>query len=106
MLSFARYHQAMTATAPRTARDRARAEITGEIKAVARRQLAEQGSAALSLRAVAREGGPVSAPGVPPLPEPRRSAHRTHRRRVQRGRRGRGAGAGDASARGPRIPVG
>jgi len=34
---------------------RARAELTGEIKAVARRQLAEHGSAALSLRAVARE---------------------------------------------------
>src|SRR5471032_709624 len=51
----------MTATAPRTARDRARAEITGEIKAVARRQLAEHGSAALSLRAVAREVGMVSS---------------------------------------------
>ena len=44
-----------------TARDRARAEITGEIKAVARRHLAEQGSAALSLRAVAREVGMVSS---------------------------------------------
>src|ERR1700689_5662087 len=51
----------MTATGPRTARERARAEITGEIKAVARRQLAEQGSAALSLRAVAREVGMVSS---------------------------------------------
>jgi AcrR family transcriptional regulator len=50
-----------TGTAPRTARERARAEITGEIKAVARRQLAEQGSAALSLRAVAREVGMVSS---------------------------------------------
>src|SRR5579862_9363687 len=50
-----------TGTAPRTARERARAEITGEIKAVARRQLAEEGSAALSLRAVAREVGMVSS---------------------------------------------
>jgi AcrR family transcriptional regulator len=50
----------MTTTAP-TARDRARAELTGEIKAVARRQLAEHGSAALSLRAVAREVGMVSS---------------------------------------------
>jgi AcrR family transcriptional regulator len=46
---------------PRTARDRARAELTGEIKAVARRHLAEEGSAALSLRAVAREVGMVSS---------------------------------------------
>jgi AcrR family transcriptional regulator len=44
-----------------TARDRARAELTDEIKAVARRQLMEHGSAALSLRAVAREVGMVSS---------------------------------------------
>jgi AcrR family transcriptional regulator len=44
-----------------TARDRARAELTDEIKAVARRHLAEHGSAALSLRAVAREVGMVSS---------------------------------------------
>ena len=50
----------MTTAAP-TARDRARAELTDEIKAVARRHLAEQGSAALSLRAVAREVGMVSS---------------------------------------------
>jgi AcrR family transcriptional regulator len=50
----------MTTTAP-TARDRARAELTEEIKAVARRHLAEHGSAALSLRAVAREVGMVSS---------------------------------------------
>jgi AcrR family transcriptional regulator len=49
-----------TTTAP-TARDRARAELTDEIKAVARRHLADQGSAALSLRAVAREVGMVSS---------------------------------------------
>ena len=48
-------------TASRTARDRARVELTEEIKAVARRHLAEQGSAALSLRAVAREVGMVSS---------------------------------------------
>jgi AcrR family transcriptional regulator len=51
----------MTATSAPTARDRARAELTDEIKAVARRQLAEHGSAALSLRAVAREVGMVSS---------------------------------------------
>jgi AcrR family transcriptional regulator len=50
-----------TTGAPRTARERARAELTREIKQVARRQLAEQGSAALSLRAVARELGMVSS---------------------------------------------
>ena len=55
----------MTTTAPptasRTARDRARIELTEEIKTVARRHLAEHGSAALSLRAVAREVGMVSS---------------------------------------------
>src|SRR5512141_2377200 len=51
----------MTTTTTPTARDRARAELTDEIKAVARRHLAEHGSAALSLRAVAREVGMVSS---------------------------------------------
>lgn len=57
----------MTTTTPavpaasRTARDRARIELTEEIKTVARRHLAEQGSSALSLRAVAREVGMVSS---------------------------------------------
>ncbi|AVV45796.1 TetR/AcrR family transcriptional regulator [Streptomyces sp. ID05-04B] len=46
---------------PPTARERARIEFTAEIKAVARRQLAESGAAALSLRAVARELGLASA---------------------------------------------
>lgn len=44
-----------TASAPRTARARVRAELTQEIKTIARRQLAESGAAALSLRAIARE---------------------------------------------------
>jgi AcrR family transcriptional regulator len=48
-------------TPARTARDRARLELTEEIKSVARRHLAEHGSAALSLRAVAREVGMVSS---------------------------------------------
>jgi AcrR family transcriptional regulator len=52
---------ATTPTASRTARDRARTSLTEEIKAVARRHLAEHGSAALSLRAVAREVGMVSS---------------------------------------------
>lgn len=47
--------------AGRTARDRARAELTQEIKATARRQLAVAGAAGLSLRAVARELGMVSS---------------------------------------------
>jgi AcrR family transcriptional regulator len=53
----------MTATqsASRTARERARAELTSEIKEEARRQLAAQGASALSLRAVARELGMVSS---------------------------------------------
>lgn len=45
----------------RGARERARGEITAEIKKEARRQLAEQGAARLSLRAVARELGMVSS---------------------------------------------
>src|SRR3954471_654211 len=60
MLSESRYARRMTTTAP-TARARARAELTEEIKAAARRQVAEEGSAALSLRAVAREVGMVSS---------------------------------------------
>src|SRR4029079_15259425 len=46
---------------PTTARERVRAELTTEITDAARRQLAEVGAAALSLRAVAREVGMVSS---------------------------------------------
>jgi AcrR family transcriptional regulator len=49
------------AGAPRTARARARAELTAEILRVAGEQLAAEGPAALSLRAVARELGMVSS---------------------------------------------
>lgn len=45
----------------RTARDRARQEITAEILATARRHLATDGAAGLSLRAVARELGFASS---------------------------------------------
>jgi len=48
-------------SASRTARERARAELTREIKEAARRQLAAEGAAGLSLRAVARELGMVSS---------------------------------------------
>ncbi|MEU4671299.1 TetR/AcrR family transcriptional regulator [Amycolatopsis sp. NPDC023774] len=48
-------------TATKTARERARAELTREIKDEARRQLAEVGAHGLSLRAVARELGMVSS---------------------------------------------
>jgi len=53
----------MTATesASRTARERARTELTREIKEEARRQLAAHGGQGLSLRAVARELGMVSS---------------------------------------------
>src|SRR5215469_13797377 len=44
-----------------TARERARAQLTREIKEEARRQLAQVGADALSLRAVARELGLVSS---------------------------------------------
>src|SRR6266540_1665601 len=47
--------------AGRTARDRARTELTREIKEAARRQLATEGAERLSLRAIARELGMVSS---------------------------------------------
>jgi len=59
LLSF-RY-DARIANAPATARARARAALTGEIKDTARRHLAESGASSLSLRAVARELGMVSS---------------------------------------------
>jgi AcrR family transcriptional regulator len=46
---------------PRTARARARAEITAEIIEAARRHLATDGAAGLSLRAIARELGMASS---------------------------------------------
>lgn len=48
-------------SAGRTARERARAELTREIKAAALRQLRTSGADGLSLRAVARELGMVSS---------------------------------------------
>lgn len=48
-------------TAIRTARQRARTELTFEITRAARAQLAENGAAGLSLRAVARDLGMVSS---------------------------------------------
>jgi AcrR family transcriptional regulator len=50
-----------TARRTATARERARAELTREIKEEARRQLAATGADGLSLRAVARELGMVSS---------------------------------------------
>jgi AcrR family transcriptional regulator len=47
--------------AGRTARERARAELTDQIKATARRQLATEGAERLSLRAISRELGMVSS---------------------------------------------
>ena len=47
--------------ASQTARERVRAELTREIADTARRHLATEGAAGLSLRAVAREMGMVSS---------------------------------------------
>lgn len=55
-----RYDDLMSG-APATARARARAEITNEIKVTARRHLADVGAPGLSLRAVARELGMASS---------------------------------------------
>src|SRR5271163_2444144 len=51
----------MTPPRAATARERARAELTQEIKEEAKRQLAATGADTLSLRAVARELGMVSS---------------------------------------------
>ncbi len=51
----------VTPSAPRTARERARAELTREIVDTARTHLAAEGASALSLRAVARDLGMVSS---------------------------------------------
>jgi len=48
-------------SAPRSARERVRLELTSEIKQVAFAQLASSGGAALSLRAIAREMGMASS---------------------------------------------
>jgi AcrR family transcriptional regulator len=53
--------EAKVRSVPRTARERARAEITGEILAAARRHLATDGAPALSLRAIARDLGMASS---------------------------------------------
>jgi AcrR family transcriptional regulator len=52
---------APTRSVPRTARERARAEITREILEAGRRHLATDGAAALSLRAIARDLGMASS---------------------------------------------
>jgi AcrR family transcriptional regulator len=52
---------AVAKSAPRTARERVRLELTNEIKQVALAQLASGGGAALSLRAIAREMGMASS---------------------------------------------
>src|ERR1019366_10361759 len=48
-------------SAPRTARERVRRELTSEIKEVALAQLASSGGAALALRAIARDMGMASS---------------------------------------------
>src|SRR5947207_15947242 len=52
---------APTASPPATRRARQRQAAVAEIKALARRQLAEHGTGAVSLRAIAREMGTASS---------------------------------------------
>ena len=54
-------HEPGATSAPRTARERVRRELSNEIKAAALAQLATGGGAELSLRAVAREMGMASS---------------------------------------------
>src|SRR5256886_4912487 len=60
-ISFLCDHRRMTDSAPRTARERARAEITAELVDGARGLLATDGAPALSLRAIARDLGMASS---------------------------------------------
>jgi AcrR family transcriptional regulator len=60
-ISFLCDHRRMTDSAPRTARERARAAITAEILDAARGYLATDGAPALSLRAIARDLGMASS---------------------------------------------
>lgn len=53
--------QSAAPSVPRTARERARAEITAEILDAGRRHLATEGATSLSLRAIARELGMASS---------------------------------------------
>src|SRR5690606_36222763 len=50
-----------TVNTPRTARERARAEVMAELLAAAKARLSVEGAAALSLRAVARDLGMASS---------------------------------------------
>jgi AcrR family transcriptional regulator len=61
LISFLCDHRRMTGSVPRTARERARAEITAEILDAARGYLATDGAPALSLRAIARDLGMASS---------------------------------------------
>src|SRR5215470_1179091 len=60
-ISLLRDHRRVTDSALRTARERARAEITAEILDAARGYLATDGAPALSLRAIARDLGMASS---------------------------------------------
>jgi AcrR family transcriptional regulator len=60
-ISFLCDHRRVTDSVPRTARERARAEITAEILDAARGYLASDGAPALSLRAIARDLGMASS---------------------------------------------
>ena len=60
-ISFLCDHRRVTDSALRTARERARAEITAEILDAARGYLATDGAPALSLRAIARDLGMASS---------------------------------------------
>lgn len=53
--------ESMAPSAPRTARERVRTELSSEIKEIALTQLADGGASALSLRGIAREMGMASS---------------------------------------------
>jgi len=61
MAQTAEQNRTAARSVPRTARERARAEITKEILEAGRRHLATDGAAALSLRAIARDMGMASS---------------------------------------------
>ena len=89
-----------------TARARARAETTAAITEIARRHLAVDGAAALSLRAVARELGVVSSAVYRYVGQPGRAVDPPDHRRLRRRRRGRRGRRGRQPAAGPGGPMG
>ena len=89
----------------RTRRERLQEATREEIKAVARKQMAERGAAALSLRAIAGEMGLTAPPSTVTLGAVTVSDHGANRRCLRRARGHPGGGARRAVSGGLRRAV-